>query len=259
MRSCSPRAAAAEFVARCSAAPRTRSSGRRSAPSSSCRRATVESVELSTLIDALRDPVAYPQPAATVEVVHTHASVVFLVGELAYKVKKPVDLGFLDYSTLAKRERMCNAEVELNARLAPEVYLGVVPIVADDEGVRVEGVGTPIEFAVKMIRLPDEARLGERLRAGDVAPASIDTLALRLARFHRGARRGAESAEMADYAVVEHNCLENLEQLRPSIGSAVSEAVYRRLETLTRQELAGQRSRIRARARAGVGCETHGD
>jgi aminoglycoside phosphotransferase family enzyme/predicted kinase len=216
-------------------------------------------VDLSTLIDALRDPAAYPHPGLTVEVVHTHASVVFLVGELAYKVKKPVDLGFLDYSTLSKRERMCQAEVELNARLAPEVYLGVVPIVVEGDRVRVEGAGTPIEFAVKMVRLPDHARLGERLRAGDVAPASIDALALRLARFHREARRSAEIAAMADYAVVERNCVENLEQLQPSIGSALSEAVHRRLEALTRQELAAQRSRIRSRARAGVGCETHGD
>jgi hypothetical protein len=219
----------------------------------------IEGVELATLIDALSDPAAYPCAPASVEVVHTHASVVFLAGDFAYKVKKPVDLGFLDYSTLQKRELMCRAEVELNARLAPEVYLGVVPIARQRDRLGVEGTGAPIEWAVKMVRLPDEARLGARLRAGGVAPEILDALALRLAAFHAEARRGPEISAMARYAVVEGNCVENLDQLRGSIGTALGDAVYRRLDALTRHELAVQRPRIEARARAGIACETHGD
>ncbi len=214
-------------------------------------------MELAALIEALRDPGAYPHPVDSVEVVHTHASVVFLAGDHAYKVKKPVDLGFLDYSTLEKRERMCRAEVELNARLAPRVYLGVVPIAAVGDRVRIGGDGPVLEVAVKMVRLPDEARLGERLRAGAVTPAQLDAIALRIARFHRDARRGPEIAAWAGYDVVERNALENLEQLRDAVGTATSEAVYARLDALTRHELAVQRPRIEARADRG--CETHGD
>src|SRR6478672_7570459 len=85
-------------------------------------------VNLTELIAALSRPEAYPHPVDAVEVHQTHISVVFLAGEFAYKVKKPVNLGFLDFSTLEKRKHFCEEEVRLNRRLAPHVYLGVVPI-----------------------------------------------------------------------------------------------------------------------------------
>src|SRR3954454_13400858 len=84
--------------------------------------------ELPPLIRGLLDPAAYPQPPATVELRQTHISYVLLAGERVYKIKKPVALGFLDYSTLARRTYYCRREVALNRRFAPEIYLGVVPI-----------------------------------------------------------------------------------------------------------------------------------
>src|SRR5947199_1046571 len=105
---------------------------------------------LPALIEALSNPAAYPEPAAEVEVRHTHISVVFLVGPYAYKVKKPVDLGFLDFTTLEKRRHFCAEEVRLNRRLAPHVYLGVVPVARTAAGLKVEAQGEVIEWAVKM-------------------------------------------------------------------------------------------------------------
>ena len=87
-------------------------------------------VELSRLIDALSDPLAYPFPVDAVEVRHTHISAVFLVGPFVYKIKKPLDLGFLDFTTLEKRRHFCDEEIRLNRRLAPGVYLDVVPVAA---------------------------------------------------------------------------------------------------------------------------------
>src|SRR5947208_15843458 len=121
-------------------------------------------MELAELIAALSEPGAYPFAAGAVEVRQTHISAVFLAGGVVYKVKKPVNLGFLDFGTLEKRRHFCEEEVRLNRRLAPAVYLGVVPVVrAADGRIRFESEGEVIEWAVKMRRLPDDASLLSRL------------------------------------------------------------------------------------------------
>src|SRR5438445_514395 len=102
-------------------------------------------MRLPQLIEALSAPSAYPQPVAAVEVRQTHISVVFLAGLLAYKIKKPVDLGFVNYSTLERRRHFCEEEVRLNRRLAPEVYLGVVPVTRSGGAIRIEGTGAVVE------------------------------------------------------------------------------------------------------------------
>ena len=114
-------------------------------------------MKLFRLIEALTEPTAYPYPVQTVEVRQTHISVVFLAGSFVYKVKKPVALGFLDFTTLERRHHFCHEEVRLNRRLAPDVYLSVVPVVRTPGGVRLEVEGEVVEWAVKMRRLPDEA------------------------------------------------------------------------------------------------------
>src|SRR5690242_11005774 len=121
-------------------------------------------MNLETRIPRWSRPEAFPQPGGAVEVRHTHISVVFLTIEHVYKVKKSVNLGFLDFSTLAKRRHYCEEEVRLNRRLAPDVYLGVVPVTAAG----FEMPGEPVEYAVKMRRLPEDATLHKRLLRGEV-------------------------------------------------------------------------------------------
>src|SRR5215475_506624 len=116
-------------------------------------------MDVSSLIAGLSQPGAYPIVPPSVEVHQTHISLVFLAGEFAYKVKKPVNFGFLDFSTLDKRRQFCNEEVRLNRRLAPTVYLGVVPVTERGGRLRFEGEGEPVEWALKMVRLPAEATL----------------------------------------------------------------------------------------------------
>src|SRR5262245_41125832 len=120
------------------------------------------------LLAGLSNPRAYPFPVEGVEVHQTHLSAVFLAGPFAYKVKKPIDLGFVDFRSLASRRRDCEEEVRLNRRLAPEVYLGVVPVseadgAPGDLGLAVEGAGRVAEWAVKMERLPASSTLAARL------------------------------------------------------------------------------------------------
>src|SRR5215471_12230772 len=114
-------------------------------------------MEIAALIEALSGPAAYPFAVGDIDVRQTHISVVFLAGEFAYKIKKPVTLSFLDFGTLEKRRHFCDEEVHLNRRLAPDVYLGVVPVVRAGDRLGFEGAGEIVEWAVKMRRLPEQA------------------------------------------------------------------------------------------------------
>ena len=140
-----------------------------------------------------------PRPAA-VEVIETHMSWVFLTESLVYKLKKPVRYDFLDFGTLEARHRDCREEVRLNRRLAPDVYLGVVPLTEDDDGrLALDGEGTVVEWLVKMRRLPAHCMLDRRIRAGTVDEEDVRRFTLRLARFYRE----APPVEMAPDAYLE--------------------------------------------------------
>src|SRR6266545_5466714 len=135
----------------------------------------MKSTSAPEAIAALRDPACYPHPAEPVELIETHISWVFLAGEYAYKVKKPVDLGFLDFSTLQARRFYCEEELRLNRRTAPELYLGVVPITAGAAGPRLGGAGEAIEYALKMRRFPQEAHavLAPRTKGGYIVSVRV--------------------------------------------------------------------------------------
>lgn len=216
-------------------------------------------MNLSRLIEELSQPGAYPFPIATVEVRHSHISVVFLAGPSAYKIKKPVQFGFLDFSTLAKRQHFCEEEVRLNRRLAPQVYLGIVPVSKGEKGLQMEGRGEPVEWAVKMQRLPDEATLEKRLSRGEVDSEQIRALARKIAAFHEQAQTDEEIAALGGFEVIAGNARENFDQAAAHLGITLSRAVYDRLRALTERALADLRPLIEKRAEAGVIRDTHGD
>jgi len=129
---------------------------------------------LEAKVRALRDPATYPEAPRAIEVRETHMSWVFLTERHVYKLKKPVRYDFLDFSTFEKRRADCEAEVRLNRRFAPDVYLGIVALTADAHGaLRLNGEGEAIEWLVKMRRLPDEHMLDQRIRAGRLDNAEI--------------------------------------------------------------------------------------
>jgi aminoglycoside phosphotransferase family enzyme/predicted kinase len=225
-------------------------------------------VELSALIEALSRPEAYPHPVAEIEIHQTHISVVFLAGPFAYKIKKPVNLGFLDFTTLEKRKHFCEEEVRLNLRLAPQVYLEVVPIIFDpDAQARVapsslacaSGSEAVVEWAVKMKRLPAAATLECRLERDEVTPAHLHQLAQRLAEFHRRADANDRISEFGRFAVVADNARENFTQCQALVGVTVSPAVFERVRALTQAHLARLQDLIETRAKSGVARDTHGD
>lgn len=142
--------------------------------------------EQEALVHWLASPDAYSSHPDSVEHIETHISHVFLAGEYVYKLKKPVQYDFLDFTSIATREHACREEVRLNRRLAPDAYLGVVPIVRDSRGAyQLAGTGEVVDWAVKMRRLPTELSLDTLHLRGELRPDQIDRLATTLVRFYQ--------------------------------------------------------------------------
>ena len=154
-------------------------------------------------------------PTDRIEHLETHISHVFLAGDLAYKIKKPLELGFLDFSTLEKRRHFCEEELRINRRLAPDLYVAVVPITGSEDAPRVEGDGPAIEYAVKMRRFAQDDLLERVLERGALSPALIDELAAQLARFHAEVARAPAGGRFGSAQSIVGAALQNFDQLAP--------------------------------------------
>jgi len=210
-------------------------------------------------MEGLVRPEAYAHPTGTVDIRQTHISLVFLAGDYAYKIKKPVNFGFLDFTRLEDRHRICLDEVRLNRRLAPSVYLGIVPIVRGAQGLTIDGEGEAIEWAVKMRRLPERATLLAAMERGELVHEQLEAVAARVASFHRSAERGAHIASVGKFDVVAGNARENFAQSAPEVGRTVSAAVFEELRAITEARLANLEPLIGGRAERGMPCDGHGD
>ena len=142
------------------------------------------------LVEELMKPETYDEDVQKIELVQTHISFVFLAGDYVYKVKKPVNFGFLDFTTLEKRKFFCNREFELNRRLAGDMYLEVVPINRSDNQIKIKGEGETIEYAVKMRRIPEDKMMSGLIARNQVDKVLIDELAKIIAEFHAKAETG---------------------------------------------------------------------
>lgn len=198
--------------------------------------------------------------AAGFELIETHISWVFMGTAEVFKVKRPVNFGFLDFTTLEKRRKACDAEVRLNRRLAPDVYIGVVPITVNASGVHIISgqEGVVVDWAVHMRRLASNQRADELLRAGLLEPRHIDELAAHVARFHERARCDAETSRHGDVAMIRRNVQENFEQTRESIGDYLRIEEAREIEAWQLDTLCDE-GRFMARVDAGRIRDGHGD
>jgi aminoglycoside phosphotransferase family enzyme/predicted kinase len=166
---------------------------------------------------SLLKPAAYPEPTADVRLVETHVSYIFITNSFAYKVKKPVDFGFLNFTTLDRRRFYCEEEVRLNRRLCPEIYLGVVELRGTPEAPRFEGEGPLIDYAVKMKRLPDERMLDRMLERGELGESQLREIARVVAEFHLAAARGPQIDAQGSPAAIRANWEENFRQCAPFV------------------------------------------
>ena len=185
--------------------------------------------ELPELVQALLDPRAYPGPPRRVELVQTQISYVFLADDLVYKVKKPVDFGFLDYSTLDKRLALSEKEVRLNRRLCADAYLGVVPVTREGDRYAVEGEGKAFEYAVKMRRLPQDRMMDVLLPQGAVTAEMVRAVAARIADFHAKAATGEEIGAYGSLDMVTKTIDGVFVRDDLQIGTLIDPPLYQRL------------------------------
>ena len=212
--------------------------------------------QLPEMVQALLDTKAYPHTSQRVEMVQTQMSFVFLTGDYVYKVKKPVNLGYLDYTTLDKRHFYCQREVELNQRLCPDTYLGVVPITRDRGDILIEGRGEVIEYAVKMRYLPQEAMLNVLLVNNQVSVEMITSVAKRLAEFHQ---RAEIISTFGDLDTITQNTDENFAQTEKYIGNTISQEKYQHIKDYTESFIENNASLFRERIADSKIRDCHGD
>jgi len=215
--------------------------------------------ELPELVQALLDPEVYPEPPQRVELAQTQISYVFIAGEYVYKIKKPVDMGFLDYSTLEKRLFYCRKEVELNRRLCADTYLGVAPISREKGRAVIGGGGEPVEYAVKMRRLPQDRMMDALLLKNKVSATMIRQVAGILAAFHQKAATGPEITREGGIEAVIKNTSENFEQTEKYFGIIIEPETYSHIKDYTEGFIKDNRARFLQRMAEGRVRDCHGD
>lgn len=211
----------------------------------------------AALIRSLCKPAVYDFPVREVRVVETHISWVLLTGTYAYKIKKPVNLGFLDFSTLNRRRAMCDEELRLNRRLAPELYLEVVAITGSIEDPVPGGVGAAIEYAVKMIQFDTGCELDVLVDRG-LSGGLIDELAREVADFHVNRALTCSDREYGTPAQVRQRVTDNFELLRPHLDFEASRSLDY-LETWVDARFAALSAVMDRRIAGGFIRECHGD
>ncbi len=216
------------------------------------------------LLAALQQPAAYTHPAGEIVHLETHISHVFLAGDYAYKLKKPVDFGFLDFTTPEKRRAACTEEVRLNARLAPDFYLGVVPVCRSETGYRVRPEGclpgeAEAEVLVRMRRFPQDGLLDHLAMTGQLAPDIMTDIARQLARFHASAGRGPDIDRFGGIDSVRAPVMQNFVQTRPYIGRTLSAETHARLQSWAEVFLNTHAGLFARRVQDGRIVDGHGD
>lgn len=210
--------------------------------------------------EAMTNPAFYPFPADKVEVHRTHISLVFLAGDFAFKIKKPLDLGFLDFSTLEKRKKACEDELVLNRRLAPEIYLAVIPIFMDEQGaLTLSPSGRPVEYAVKMKRLDQCGMFDVLLEQGKLDNKAMEELGGIMANFHaRADARPSVNAYAFPEAIL-NMWAEDLAQVREHIPRVIPPEPMDLAEAFSKSFVQNNEALLLERIRENRIRDCHGD
>lgn len=211
------------------------------------------------LIAALQNPALYPHPVDGFQVIETHISWVLLTGPYAYKIKKPVNFGFLDFTELAAREHFCKEELRLNQRLTHDLYLEVLPINGSLEAPQLNGDGPVIEYVLKMRQFPQDQLLGEVQARGEMSEAHIDALAQSIAHFHLNAPQVAQSHELGTPEAIMAPIRQNFEQVRPLLADQTDLQQLDALEAWAESSFERLKPLLAQRKTEGFIRECHGD
>jgi len=216
-------------------------------------------VKLPAFIRRMLQPDFYPHPTtAPIQLVQTHISYVLLTGDFAYKVKKPVNLGFVDFSTPERRRHFCHEELRLNRRGAPEVYVDVVNICQNGDNVTL-GVGNEIDYAVKMRQLPEGGMFNRMLERGALGVAEINHLARRVAEYHATAHTSASVSDFGRPDRIRQVIEDNYTQTRRFIGGPLTQEQFDQTNSFTDTFFDRHADLFEFRRQDGFVRECHGD
>lgn len=193
------------------------------------------------------------------QILQTHISYILITDNIVYKIKKPVNFGFLDFTTIDKRKFFCEREVELNRRLCKNLYIGVVPIVRGEKGYKIEGEGDIVDYAVKMKRLPEEGMMPKLLKEGKITSLHIDLIISKLVTFYQCAETGEKVNIYGSLETVSFNIEENFLQTKEFVGIALSERKYRHIIDYSRKFMEENKALFEERIREGYIRDGHGD
>lgn len=211
------------------------------------------------LVQAMLDPSLYPHRPRQVDLLQTHISYLFLAGELVYKVKKPVNFGFLDFTTLEKRGFFCRQEVRLNKRFSPDVYLDVVPISFVNDSFVLGDETAVVEYAVKMRRINEEYMLYRLLKAGKVGPETMQRIGRHLASAYVAIPSDEKARAFGALGVISINIKENFEQTKRYIGGPVAKEAFASIERWSLSFMQARRALFEQRVAQGLIKDCHGD
>ncbi|WP_271409198.1 bifunctional aminoglycoside phosphotransferase/ATP-binding protein [Pseudomonas sp. Q1-7] len=212
-----------------------------------------------SLIAALQNPTLYPHPVEGFQVIETHISWVLLTGSYVYKVKKPVNFGFLDFTSLDDRRHFCEEELRLNQRLTRDLYLEVLPVTGSVEAPQIGGDGPAIEYVLKMRQFPQDNLLSALQARGELTPAHVDALAGQIARFHLAAPNVAVEHPLGTPEAVMMPVRQNFEQIRPLLNDKADLQQLDALEAWAESSFERLKPLLAQRKQAGFIRECHGD
>lgn len=210
-------------------------------------------------IACLARPECFDHPVSAIQLIETHISWVILTGSYAYKIKKPVNFGFLDFSTLEKREFCCREELRLNGRCSEGLYLAVVPICRKGDALHVGGDGDAVDYAVKMRQFDPKATLADLMQSHQVALDAFWNLGYRIGAFHQAAEVAAADSPWGNFAAVADPVRENFRQIREHMDAEGPVAAVSALEHEAERQLSALAPAILHRKSAGFIRELHGD
>jgi hypothetical protein len=215
---------------------------------------------LPALVQQMMQPEFYPHPVQTpIQLIQTHVSYVLLTGEFAYKLKKPVNFGFLDFSTLEQRRHFCQEELRLNQRGAGELYLDVLPVMQAGDRFNLGGTGQPVEYLVKMVQFPQEALLTNMFERGELTEELLVDLAKAIAQFHITAATNDYIRSFGEIPSIRHDFDENYEQTEKYIGGPQTQEQFDETRKCTDHFFATQQAVFAHRREQGWIRECHGD
>jgi hypothetical protein len=216
-------------------------------------------MDVAALKKALLNPGIYPDRPQEVRFIETHISLVFLTGKHVYKIKKPVNFGFLDFTSLEKRRHFCEQEVKLNRRLAEDLYEGVVRITDQQGRIALEGPGETIEHAVKMKQIAEERLLNRLLMKNQVTPAMIEAVSAKLVNFYATAETNDRIRSFARPERVKQDTDENFDQTEKYVGQTIAPTVFAEVKQRTNDFFRVQEKLFHRRIASNRIRDCHGD